>query len=421
MRAVSSEAHAELIVVRHHGPVVDHLTLLTGGDVGAILAAGVAGSGGEILSWSPGSVMHRPGSRTTASYRARVRWGDRVSEETLVASAGGEVGVRAAPGVVVLGDGVDQVSLWRFPSDPELPGLPVAADPAQLITVLAGLGVPGFASGAPLNLNLRTYRPCRRAVLEASTPSGRVFVRVMRPSVVAALHERHVLLHSAGVPVPRSWGWTADGLLVIEALPGMTLRHTLRTEGPVPDAGALTGLLDRLPDDVMGLPRRRSWADEAAHFAQVVGSTVPDERARATDLARAVTAGLAGMEPDRPTHGDFHDEQLLMAGDSVGGLLDVDTAGPGRRADDLATLLAHVAASILGGAAHPERLRAVSRGWQEAVERVVEPAELRLRVAGVLLSLATGPFRAQQQGWAQATTLHLDAVEQWVQSVTTRP
>ena len=398
-----------------HG-TVDHLALLTGQDVGAILSAAVSGSGGEVLSWSPGTVAHRPGSLTTASFQAVVRWGSRVSEETLVASAGGKPTVGAAPGVVVLGDGVDQVSLWRFPSDPALPGLAVAADPARLGTVLAELGVPGFTAASPLDLRMRTYRPCRRAVVEASTPGAVVFVRVMRPAVVEALHDRHVLLHSAGVPVPRSWGWTPDGLLVLEAIPGQTLRHHLRTGGPVPDATTLSQLLDRLPDEAMDLPRRRGWADESAHYAQVVGSTVPSERTRALDLAATIAEGLAGLEPNCPTHGDFHDDQLLMDGSAIRGMLDVDTVGPGRRSDDLATLLAHGEASILGGAAQPDRLRAVSRDWQEAAERVVDAAELRLRVAGVLLSLATGPFRTQQQGWAAATTLHMEAVQRWVES-----
>ncbi|MGB7979437.1 MAG: phosphotransferase [Candidatus Nanopelagicales bacterium] len=397
--------------------MVDHLALLTGQDVGHILAAGVAGSGGEILAWSSGTVAHRPGSLTTASFRAQVRWGDRVSDETLVASAGGDPILSPAPGVVVLGDGVDQVSLWRFPSDPVLPGLAVAADPARLRTVLAGLGVAGFSpTDGPLELRLLTYRPCRRAVIQASTPSNAVFVRVMRPKKVQALHQRHVLLHSAGVPVPRSWGWTDDGLLAIEAIPGSTLRHHLHSDGPLPDAGTLTGLLDRFPAAMLDLPLRRSWADESAHYAGVVGSTVPAEHDRAAALATAIAAGLAGLEPDRPTHGDFHDDQLLMNGARIGGLLDVDTAGPGRRADDLATLLAHLHASVLGGAPHPDRLGAVALGWQQAAEREVDAAELRLRVAGVLLTLATGPFRTQQPGWAKATTLHIEAVQRWVES-----
>ena len=417
MRRVSSHAHVRLIPVRDHGGVADHLSLLTGVRVGDLLAAGVGVGGGEVVAWSPGSVYHRPGSVTTASFRVTVRWGERTCEETLVASSETGPAVSGAPGVVVLGDGVDQVALWRFPSDPALPGLPVATDPGRLAVVLAGMGVSGFApASGPLALRVRSYRPCRRAVIQVSAPGSSVFVRVARPRVVEALHERHVLLYAAGVPVPRSWGWTGDGLLVIEAIPGPTLRHHLRTAGPAPDAEALLGLLDRFPDAVLGLPRRRAWADEAAHYAGVVGSTVPGERARAVDLAGAIAGGLAGLEPDSPTHGDFHDNQLVMDGSRICGLLDVDTAGPGRRADDLATLLGHLGASALAGAPDADRLRALIGDWQRAAERVMDAAELRFRVAGVLLSLATGPFRIQQPGWAQATTLHMEAVQRWVES-----
>jgi aminoglycoside phosphotransferase len=237
----------------------------------------------------------------------------------------------------------------------------------------------------------------------------------MRPSVVAALHGRHELLTSAGVPVPRSFGHTESGLLVMEAIPGPTLRQHLRSGGLAPSGEQLLGLLARLPVEVMDLPVRRSWADEARHYAAIVGSSLPEEQSRAADLAELIEQGLAGLVPDVPTHGDFHDDQVVVAGSSIRGLLDVDTLGPGRRADDVATMLGHLEASVVLGAPHPEHLMGLVRDVQVAAESVVDAAELRLRVAGVLMSLATGPFRTQQQGWERATTLHLDAVQRWVE------
>jgi hypothetical protein len=390
--------------------------MLTGREAGEILAAAVGSAGGEVLAWSPSGVHHRPGSSTTASYKAHVRWGEQVVEETLVASVGGSQTTSPPPGVVVLGDGADQVQLWRFPADPELPGLSIAADPTRLAEVLADLGVPGFwPSAGPLSLQVRTYRPCRRAVIEVRGSEGAVFVRVMRPDAVTALHDRHALLHAAGVPVPRPWGSTPDGILVIEAIPGPTLRQHLRSAGRAPSGDQLLGLLDRFPTEVMDLPMRRAWADESHHYAGIIGSSLPAEQSRAVHLAEVITRGLAGLAPDTPTHGDFHDDQVLMSGSDIRGLLDVDTVGPGRRADDAATLLGHLEASALLGAPHPDRLRALVRDWQVAAESVVDAGELRLRVAGVLMSLATGPFRTQQQGWELATTLHVDAVQRWVE------
>jgi hypothetical protein len=204
------------------------------------------------------------------------------------------------------------------------------------------------------------------------------------------------------------------------AIPGPTLRQQLRIGGPAPRGADLLGLLGRLPPAVSELPVRRAWADEARYYAGIVGSTMPAQRARAVDLAEVIFRGLDGLAPDAPTHGDFHDDQLIVSGAEIRGLLDVDTAGPGRRADDLATLLGHLEASAVLGAPHPDRLQGLVRQWQFAAEEVVDPVELRLRVAGVLMSLATGPFRTQQQGWLRASTLHLDAVERWVGSAQRR-
>ena len=60
-------------------------------------------------------------------------------------------------------------------------------------------------------------------------------------------------------------------------------------------------------------------------------------------LTGQISSGLAGVAPgNEPTHGDFHEGQLFVAGGVITGVLDVDTVGPGRRADDLACLLAHL-------------------------------------------------------------------------------
>jgi aminoglycoside phosphotransferase len=394
------------------------LALLTGPEAGALLTAAVTGSGGTVQAWATTSVAHQAGAPTTVVFRATVRWPGGTTEETLVARAGPGLEAEPSPGVVVLEDGVDRVHLWRFPSDPALPGLATALDPTLLAGVLAGFGVPGLGGPhAVVRPRVRTYRPCRRAVVEVMTADGTgLYVRVLRPAVVQAQHERHALLLEAGVPVPRPYGWSPEGLLAIEALPGPTLREHLRTGRPAPSGAALLDLLELLPAEAMALPHRRSWADEARHYAGVVAAPLPEEAARAAELAEAIASGLAGLEPDAATHGDFHDDQIVMDGDRIRGLLDVDTAGPGRRADDLATLLAHQEASILGGAAQPQRLHEQIVQWQAAAEERLDPRELRLRVAGVLLSLATGPFRIQQQGWQAATSLHLEAVGRWVQA-----
>jgi hypothetical protein len=46
--------------------------------------------------------------------------------------------------------------------------------------------------------------------------------------------------------------------------------------------------------------------------------------------------------------------------------------------------------------------------------RGVDPRDLAARVAGVLLSLATGPHRVQERNWQAATSRRLDVVAAWL-------
>lgn len=392
------------------------LRLLTGPDVRELLAAAVATAGGTLVTWGVTHVDHRPGRSTTVAYTARVRWADGEREEILGASAGLAVdGTR--PGVLLLSDGSLDVAVWRFPLDPGLPALAEAADSRAVATSL--LAQVGFATnGAAARLTVRAYRPRRRAVIEAVTPSGTVFLKVVRPERVATMRERYALLAGAGVPVPVPLGWREDGLLVLQALGGEALRDAVRAAGArAVDARNLVRLLDALPESLLDAEGRRSWSANAGHYAAVIGAVLPSERARAADLAAAVAEGLAGCaEPRVPVHGDYYDAQILVRGGVVTGLLDVDAAGPGTRADDLGCVLAHleVLAEIFDGDAG--RLREAVEAWLAVFDTDprTTPEAIRLRTAGVLLSLATGPHRVQERGWVRATSRRLDLVEHWL-------
>ncbi|HEY5249642.1 MAG TPA: phosphotransferase, partial [Dermatophilaceae bacterium] len=94
--------------------------------------------------------------------------------------------------------------------------------------------------------------------------------------------------------------------------------------------------------------------------------------------------------PVVPTHGDLYEANLLVTGKAITGLLDIDSVGPGHRVDDLACLLGHaLVLPCLAPAVYPLVPAAVQR-WLAAFDRVVDPAALRVRVAGVLLSLVPG-------------------------------
>jgi aminoglycoside phosphotransferase len=389
------------------------LDLLTGGDAEDLLRAALATCSTELLSWRVDQVDHRPGGSTTVAYTAQVRADGREQRQVLGASTGLRAPADVPPGALVLSDGEQQVAVWRWPLDPGLPGLVAAADPEAVRTLLTSFGVPA----GDVRLRVRTYRPRRRAVVQVDAPFCRLYLKVLRPQAVEALHARHRLLHDAGLPVPRSLGWTDDGLLVLQGLRGASLRERLQsTDGPLPDGAALLAVLDRLPPEVRALPRRRSWTDDVEHYAAVLSSALPGEAARCRQLADRIRAMTDQAPGDEPTHGDFYESQVLLVEDRISGLLDVDTAGPGRRADDLACLLAHTSVLAQMRPAQRPRLLRTGAEWLRTFDQRVDPAELRARVAGVALSLATGPHRVQDPDWPSATRARLDLVEQWVLS-----
>lgn len=386
--------------------------LLTGEDAADLLAAALETAGGELVGWSVRHVDHRPGRSTTVSYRGDVRWPHGGGTETLGASVG-RPEHHGAPGVLTLDDGEKQAAVWLYPDDPGLPALRAAHDADAVEGLLAGFGVPAEARH-PVRLTQRAYRPGRRAVIEATGPGARVFLKVLRPSKVEALRRWHVLLTEAGLPVPEVLGWTTDGLLVLAPLAGETMRDAVRDGRPVPSPRELLDTLDRLPGELCDLPRRESWSESADHYAHVIGTALPREGERAARLAARIQDRIAGLPDDAPTHGDFYEAQLLLTGGRLTGLLDVDNAGPGRRADDLGCLVAHLEVLALLPGWDAPRLHRLAREYATAFAAVVDRNELHARVAGVLLSLATGPHRVQEKDWEAATTRRLDAVERWL-------
>lgn len=383
------------------------LALLTGPRAGELLRTALHGAGGEVLAWQASQVDHQPHRSTTVAYRVRVRWpGGAVTEERLAARTG-----RIPDGALLLDDGSRRVAVWRFPHDPLLPGLATAYDRRAVARLLRDLGL----GTGPVRLSVRAYRPGRRAVIEAIGRRGRVFLKVVRPRRVEALHRRHRLLTDAGVPVPHSYGYTPDGLLALRALPGRNLREVIATGGRVPTARQLLSLLDRLPAELAGEPRRGSWLERVGHYAAVVAGALPEEAERATALAEEITAE-AGTGPTVPVHGDFYEGQLHVAGGQVSGLLDVDTAGPGERLDDLACLLGHLSVLALVDPARAVAVNRTGAAYLATFERVVDPADLRYRTAAVVLSLATGPHRVQDPGWPGHTRARLELARRWVDS-----
>jgi hypothetical protein len=379
------------------------LSLLLGPEAPELLAVALDGYGSRLRALRTVTVGVQPSGATVVQYAAEVERADGShTRETLAATTGDRIPEGAA---VLAGHGV-QVGVWRWPQDPALPALATATDPVRLSAALRAAGLP---REGVTRIRMRAYRPGRRAVLEVEGGGPRLYVKVVRPRAVAALRARHDLL-AAHVPVPRMLAATAGGMLVLSECPGASLRSRLFRDLPLPAPADLDELLGALPPTLLDLPRRRTHLERVPHFAAVLAITGAAERARLDALATTLARADPGTHPDVAVHGDFYDGQLLCSDQRITGLVDVDTAGPGHRIDEWATLLAHLSVLALHGTAAARHYGA--RVLAHAEERFAR-SELRPRVAAAVLGLATGPFRVQQARWAPHTEARLQLAEQW--------
>jgi hypothetical protein len=401
----------------------DGSDLLTSAEAEEVLTAAVEHSGGSLVSWQLDHVDANPQRSTTATYHAVVDWPFGRREELLGASARAQGRTHTDERAVIFGDGSREVAVWLYPHDPDLPGLPRAAFADRFAAALTDLGTLGRAvRPTDVSLEMIAYRPRRRAVVKATVagPRGRdvLYTKVLRESSFPGVLRRHQLLLDAGLPSPPIAAATADFLLVLRELPGRPLAGALFDPVPPITAEQLIGLLDAMPAPIATLERSRPWSDAVDQYAAMVTSAMPEAEQLLTTMVHRIRSGLAGIGPgDEPTHGDFYEAQLFVDRGRISGILDVDTIGPGRRADDLACLIAHLATVQRMNATQAARVRHLINSWLPVFDTRVDGIELRLRAAAVAISLATGPYRGQEPDWRGETWQILRAGDQLIRSI----
>ena len=415
------------------------LDLLTAPEAGELLAVALGADGASLDTWRVHQVHARPGAEVTVGYDVVARRTLAARPDAAAATADAAEYLLATtaplsphvvgPGVVRLADGPRVVHVWRHPADPLLPGLAAACDADELTRRLAAAGAlaPGEAVES---VSMVAYRPLRRAVLRARTSSRTVYVKVVRPDRARALVRRHDLFRSTTVSAPRCLAWDDDGVVVLEEARGPSLAQHLAALGPddqpvAIDPRELLRALDALPARATSLRRRPAWAERVEHYAASALAVHGLDAARVDRVARAVRTAVATRDagPVVATHGDFYEANVLLdvpaaPGDPasrgrarVGVLLDVDTLGPGRRVDDLACLVAHLAVLPTLAPATYGGVGALVDRCLAAFDERVDPAALRARAAGVVLSLTTGAAsRDLADAWLRVAEELLDAV-----------
>lgn len=383
------------------------MAVLLGDGAEAFLASALEAMSARLRSYTISQVRYVPSKSVIVQYQADVLLvNGRPSKSTFVATSG----IRVPDGVPVFAADGLEVAFWEFPNDPFLPGLPSATDLGQVGRLLERLG----ASPQAVQVRTRAYRATRRAVVEASGASQRMFLKIVRPDTVAGLQEAHSAL-SAHVPVPHSLGWSEElGIVALQAMAGQTLSIALTSRTrPLPSGASLVSLLERFPEPTKETRTVPGPHELAPDHARLLRAVVPE----ITSRIDAIVERLGTVSPGERSavHGDFHSSQVLIKGTDVVGLVDVDTAGVGEQVNDLANMLGHL--STLGLTSPARRdVDLYGASLISFFDRLVDPVGLRLRVAGVVLGLATGPFRVQLSRWPSETEQRIALAERWIDS-----
>ena len=392
----------------------EEVALLTGPRAASVLSAALAPAGQRLASWEVHSVRHRPGAGVSVGYTAVVVAPNGRSTTEYLCATTARLSNAHAPGLTRVaptgGDG-PAVHVWRHPADPELPGLVVACTPSLLSARI----------GTQVKATMVAYRPTRRAVVRATFPDETTaYAKVLRPSQAPSFAQRHRLLTASGVPAPEVLREDPDGLVLLSTGRGVALSGLLSQGMSVSRServfNGLISLLDALPASAMQLPAHAAWSERARHYAHAAATVLPEHAARARAVAEGVEQLMAASDAGRPVpvHGDFYEANVLMEGESVTSLLDVDSLGPGYRVDDLACLLGHVSVlDHLAPASYP-KLRPILETWTRMAEQQVDPVSLRARCAGVVLSLVAGARREDGGPWRPDAEGRLARAETWL-------
>jgi thiamine kinase-like enzyme len=285
-----------------------------------------------------------------------------------------------------------------LPLDLALPGM--VEPPVELRRRLRSAGVEVAASGGePPRL---AYKPHRRAVLRVDGHVVKAFATEQRYRAAEAR------LRAAGssLGVPTAHFEAALPELRVTAQPFLEGRAPASAMDVARIAGAAlrevhaskVAALDRFP------PARQQ--EIVAGFGEVVAAVVPGLRARVDRLVARLEESLPRGLPVFPSHGDFHEGQLLLRAGDVA-VIDFDEMTAAPAALDLATYAAH---QLWGDEGDQDTARAVLEELVEGYGR--RPVGLDWYLSALILRRASHPFRRMREDWPVRVETMLRAAEE---------
>jgi aminoglycoside phosphotransferase len=386
-----------------HDPALPAAAHLVGPDAASLLDVAVTATGGRLLELQLVQVQHHPGRELVARHEALVSWnGGPPRRETLLTGCTRD---GAPAGTLPLeADGI-YAGAWRYPFDPLLVGLADAVTPGALDALVAPL------IGAPALIDVVAYRPLRRAVVRATVGQRSVYIKVVAPRETRGVVDAHGRLRAAGLHVPEVLASDPSrGLLVLEALPGDSLRDVLvdptRAWPPAADTVLVAEKVRAVPTVPDDHARQSAGLGPAVqHHARALLAVRPSARSALDAILPAVEALDHGpVAAQVLTHGDLYEAQLTVVDGRVDGVLDLDDVQAGHPLDDLANALAHLYLLRPRTRRHSDRLRRYRAALRRAATEHADPTdgrELDRRTGAALVGLAIGPYRAQSADWTR--------------------
>ena len=299
------------------------------------------------------------------------------------------------------------MSVYRYPEDPHLPGLIKAASVESALKLVNRhvMAMPAHR----VRVDMVRYRPGNRAVLRHRFGRFGFYVRVMRPAALGPFPKAARLVQHSGFVAPRIAGcWEAGGVVWLSEILGRNLRRYIHRDKRPPAETLLDGL-EALWSVPLGTEGTHPFNLEGAYrrakraFRKAL---VDDEKARGIlgDAVRSLDQFVRSWERTHTAHNDFYDDQMLILPDGRIALVDFEEAGPGDPLLDVGNFLAHLrwAALFRRGreAAAKSAYHEIFRG--AALERMGwDGQELTMREAVCLFRVCTNAIRHPRPDWRQ--------------------
>lgn len=285
---------------------------------------------------------------------------------------------------------------WRFPADRKIAGAGTILHPTTELATSLGLASWRQSTVAE-------YAPERSLTVRADGPGGRAvgYVKLYAPGTVdvaeyAARYDAAAARLAActgSVVVPGVLGCDAD-LLALAAMPGdhwhQLAPHHL--PGVMHDLGGAIAHFHTTPAVADGRPLAgpfgRLRADRVVHSAELVARARPDVASRILRIAERLAAGPPADEAPVLLHGDCHPKNSLVDGERLV-LIDLDQAGVGSSAADIASLLARLHHGVITGQhdlATADRLGDAFLEGYRRVGRLPSRDSLRWHLAAALVA-----------------------------------